>query len=434
MRIIRSVAARLAVPTLGCAIAAAQLCIVLSLPFVSAQGVKTPLGAYSRLHQWDSGLYSEIFQNGYQSSLPRGSLEGFSSEEMTNGTNVQMYPGYPFAARIVGRIAGLRTKYALILTAQIANALFWIYVLLFLKRWRVLTGLKIASIAAIALHPSAFFLVSAYSESLFLASILGFLYWSSIPKIASKEPGTSGSEGIRAVSSTLLAAAHGFVMSATRIAGLPLAVAPLLSALPIRWNRAWCRSLLRPAAIALCAGAGGMLFFAYCAYAFGHWNLYMLRQQAGWGIVPDYGFFLHWTSGLYVPETFEELYLSDRWSQFATILTFWFLMGACLFQWRDSNADRRKTRNERWPFFWCAGWIFYISAAGLSGAGMRSMIRYTFPVYVLIILALVQGMNALRSSPFRRPVFWPLLAAIFCLLAYLQYIQILRFTNGEWVA
>ncbi len=424
---LREVAAHLAMPSLGCAIAALQLCVVLwVVPFGSAQSSGTLAQTYERLHQWDSGHYFEILENGYRSSLTRRSLDHVPGEVIDHGTNVSFFPGYPLAARIVKIITGLGTKNALLLTAQLANALFWIYVMFFFRRWKIRKDLAVGAVAAIALHPSAFFMVSAYSESIFLAGLLGFLYWASVRKDVS----TTLDDG----DSAMLAVVHGFIMTATRIAGLPLVVAPLVGLLPLQWNRSSLKSLQRPILIALCAAMGGILFFLYCAYAFGHWDLYLLRQRAGWGVVPDYGFFLHWASGLYWPQDFTDLWNPDRWSQFSTVLTFWLLLEVFLFQWGDANVERRKTRSNRWPFLWCAAMTFYISAAGLSGLGMRSMIRYTFPVYVLIILALVQGMHASKSSPFRRPVTWPLLALIVCLLAYLQYVQILRFTNAEWVA
>ena len=33
---------------------------------------------------------------------------------------------------------------------------------------------------------------------------------------------------------------------------------------------------------------GAVSFFLYCLIRWGRWDLYMLTQQAGWAIVPDY--------------------------------------------------------------------------------------------------------------------------------------------------
>src|SRR5438045_9061974 len=36
------------------------------------------------------------------------------------------------------------------------------------------------------------------------------------------------------------------------------------------------------------ATLGALAFFVYSQVRWGHWNIYMLTQAAGWGIVPDY--------------------------------------------------------------------------------------------------------------------------------------------------
>ena len=41
-------------------------------------------------------------------------------------------------------------------------------------------------------------------------------------------------------------------------------------------------------AVTLSATLGAASFFFYCLVRWGHWDVYMLTQQAGWAIVPDY--------------------------------------------------------------------------------------------------------------------------------------------------
>lgn len=410
---VRRAATLLAIPALGCGIAALQLCATLSL-----QAPRSLPDAYERLHQWDSALYEGILENGYRSSLPRGSLDGLTLHEIDQGTNVAFYPGYPLVGRIIAVLTGLRARHALLLAAQIANAFFWTYVLLFLRKWRIRTDIAATAVLSIALYPTAFFLVAAYSESLFLASILGFLYWSSR---------TSSSSGV-------LAVLHGLVMTATRIMGLPLVAAPLIGALSQRPERSESERLVHPAAISLWSALGGLFFFLYCAHAFGHWDLYMQRQLAGWGIRPDYGFFLHASSGLYWPDTFREWLMSDHLSKFATPVIFYSLAGLLPWQLFTRSAAGRRNGSDRWAFFWCAFMLLYISAAGLSGSGMRSMIRYTFPVYVLIVLALVNGLRDKRMGRVRRVVAGIGITVVLCLFAAAQYMLLIRFANGDWVA
>src|SRR5262249_60120085 len=96
-------------------------------------------------------------------------------------------------------------------TSQLACGGFWTVGVLFLQRWRVPAGLAIAGIVALLVQPCAFFLVTGYSESLFLFALLGFLYF-------------AGKPGPLAWA---LAVPFGFLMTATRIVGLPVATYPL---------------------------------------------------------------------------------------------------------------------------------------------------------------------------------------------------------------
>src|SRR6185312_8164417 len=92
----------------------------------------------------------------------------------------------------------------------------------------------------------------------------------------------------------VLAAIHGIVMSATRIVGLPCALAPLikrtweLGAAGLRNVRDWLPNYGRAILLSGTAMLGGLGFFVYCQFRWGHWDIYMLTQQFGWGIEPDY--------------------------------------------------------------------------------------------------------------------------------------------------
>ena len=127
-------------------------------------------------------------------------------------------------------------------------------------------GLRSFGALLIAAHPAAFYLVSAYSESLFLMTLLGFIYW-------------SDQEGRFA---KVLAGLHGIVMTATRIVGVPCAAYPLIRAVfvkgrPVMGNsRRWI-SKYGPAAVStLIAVLGAIFFFIYCQVRWGRWDIYML--------------------------------------------------------------------------------------------------------------------------------------------------------------
>src|SRR5205085_2011430 len=131
---------------------------------------------------------------------------------------------------------------------------------------------------AVVAHPAAFFLVAGYSESLFLMALFGFLYWSSAEGRAAK----------------FLAALHGYAMSATRIVGILCALFPVVHAVfqngwrGLREVPSWPRRFVPAMVVTLGATLGAGSFFFYCLVRWGRWDLYMLTQQAGWAIVPDY--------------------------------------------------------------------------------------------------------------------------------------------------
>src|SRR4029079_13172197 len=197
---------------------------------------------------------------------------------MMEVSNVAFFPAYPALAGILHHIFHLTTPTALLVTAQAAAWGFWSYFFLFCQRWNLSPLLQFFGALSIAAHPAAFFLVAGYSESLFLMALFGFMYWSSA------EGGTAKG----------LAVIHGYVMSATRIVGLPCALFPVLNAafqkrsLEEGDGRSWIRRIVSPIAIMLGASLGAISFFLYCFVRWGRWDLYMLTQNAGWAIVPDY--------------------------------------------------------------------------------------------------------------------------------------------------
>src|SRR5205823_6738883 len=123
-----------------------------------------------------------------------------------------------------------------------------------------------------------FFLIAGYSESLFLMALLGFIYWSTTEGGAAK----------------FCAGLHGIVMSATRIVGIVCAAFPIVRSI---FQSGWrglveapkrFRKYTSAIGMTVVAACGGIAFFVYSQLRWGHWDIYMLTQAAGWGIVPDY--------------------------------------------------------------------------------------------------------------------------------------------------
>src|SRR5205085_7098730 len=129
-------------------------------------------------------------------------------------TNLAFFPGYPIAARVVSRLLHTSAALSLLITSQLSACVFWGVFLHALRQWRVTSSVAAAAIALIFCHPAAFFMVVAYSESLFFASLLIFLFW--------------GARARLSVGALVAAAVGGYIASATRIVGAPLAAIPLL--------------------------------------------------------------------------------------------------------------------------------------------------------------------------------------------------------------
>src|SRR5215813_7645180 len=251
-------------------------CIVTILQIVTAVALLAPekpiAERYSALVQHDSYWFMNIIDRGYQTIVPP------IDHKVMEVSNVAFFPAYPAIAALLRSAFNISTGAALLITAQLAAWGFWTYFFLFCRRWKLAPSFQICGTLLILANPAAFFLIAAYSESLFLMALLGFIYWSTAEGRTAK----------------ILAALHGIVMSATRIVGIVCAAFPLVrSAFQTGWRgllkpRKWLRENRATVALTFVAACGGIAFFVLCQVRWGHWDLYMLTQAAGWGIEPDY--------------------------------------------------------------------------------------------------------------------------------------------------
>src|SRR5450755_776979 len=227
---------------------------------------------YHTLIQHDSYWFANIVDRGYGTIVPP------IDHKVMEVSNVAFFPAYPLIAKALHHSLGLEAYDALLITAQMAAWGFWSYFFLLCQRWNISPLAQFFGAAAIAAHPTAFFLIAGYSESLFLMALLGFIYWSTA------EGGTA----------KVLAAIHGIVMSATRIVGIPCAAFPVVRSIfeggwkQLRDVRHWIRNYGGAIAMMFVAMLGAIGFFFYCQLRWGRWNLYMQTQEAGWAISPDY--------------------------------------------------------------------------------------------------------------------------------------------------
>jgi hypothetical protein len=409
--------------TLGLLLAVGQVVFV-----CATSGAATAGEAYLRLFQWDASWYSHIAEHGYRNALPPASedRESPSLRLDKERSNVAFFPGFPLFARAVMTACGLPVEKAVLLASQLASWGFWTYLLLFFQRWGVSLVGAAAGTLAVLVQPTAFYLVTGYSESLFLFALLGFLFWAE-----QRGPGC-----------WLLAAGHGVLMTATRIIGLPLALCPLAVVLALdlrhrgtplggRWRQWGSAALLGVASM-----LGAAWFFAYCQLRFGDWSLYMRSQRTGWGIEPDYlTLFRPETYRLFLPSVTDLGLLADDLSRLSIPVTLGLFFVLFVLEWRLARSLADTGWTERLGFYLAAWLMFYLAVCGLKNRNMVSMIRYSFPVYVMLVLAVTHllrrvGPGSVRGRAFAAVAFG--LAAV--PLMALQTIFAGRYTHSEWVA
>ena len=391
--------------------------IITVLQLAMAMGLLAPEGSFSEryatLVQHDSYWFMNIVDRGYQTIVPP------IDHKVMEVSNVAFFPAYPAIASAVRHGLNISTGTALLITAQLAAWGFWSYFFLFCRRWNCSAALQICGALLIAVHPAAFFLIAGYSESLFLMALLGFIYWSIAEGRSAK----------------FWATAHGIVMSATRIVGIVCAAFPLVRAVfQTRWRgsleqRPWFRREKPAIAMTLLASFGAIGFFTYSQLRWGHWDIYMLTQAAGWGIVPDYlAVFKPSSYRWFVPA------LNDPTEASQMSMT----LGAVLFVGIvacELSIRRHADLPIRAGIYFCAFVIYYLSVSGVACVDMESMLRYEFCVHALIVLALLNFLRQFRTPPiWVRALGTAAVALVSAAGLCVQGWYVWNFTRGNWVA
>jgi len=363
------------------------------------------LQRYHQLLQWDGGWYVTIVE-GYHSTVPL-------VKERPDLANVAFFPGYPITARMVGLLTGWSPETALLATAQLAAWLFWTYVLALCRRWGLTPGGMAGVVGVIAVHPAAFFLVVGYAESLFLAMLLGFVFWSARPSRAA----------------AVTAAAHGFVMTATRIIGIGCAAYPLIHA-----GRSWV-SVKRSLVLSGIAGLGAATFFVYCQWKFGAWDLYMQMARLAWND--------SWSSGALVNPawyrvTHRQLAAAlggevDQMNRLAVPVVLWELGAVALMAVLSRQHDD-SVRRAGLGLLAVAVLMFVIGVDGRAALWMSGMLRYTFAMHVCAVLAAVALVRAAPGRRRLRTVLWVTAALVGLASLHVQLGLVERFVGGKWVA
>jgi hypothetical protein len=368
---------------------------------------------YFSLLQGRSAWFQSIAERGYATTdlvAPSG----------TQAPTTAFFPAYPLAAGALARLPGVDAGLALLVTSQLACWGAWTTLLLLLRRWETPWFLGLPAVAAVFANPAAFLLVAGCSESLFLFATLGFLFW------ICRDPAPANGA----------AAGFGFVMAATRLAGLPLALLALACSL-IRYpapefggTRSWLRKHQLPLLTTLVSAAGSMAYLIYLELGHGGWAAFAAAKREGWGIGQSV-----W--GAFDPAAY--LMLLPRWletaelGRFAALLHLVALLAIGLAEVHYSRRAETLWR-ERLPFFLAALILLGSAMAAAWPGAPELLLRYLLAPYACLTLGLV---HAAGQIPWQRLPGLRLAALVsFSLLLLGSYfVQInfaFAFTRGLW--
>jgi hypothetical protein len=201
----------------------------------------------------------------------------------------------------------------------------------------------------------------------------------------------------------IAAAVAGYVCSATRAVGAPLAAVPVVWA----WNDLWpalkarlaistlVLRLWRYSLVSLATAFGTISFFIYCAARFGHWDLYMRSRAAGWQVFKtDYTSLFSakhfeiampgYHGGFISPAQVSQLYV-------ALLIVAVFLLPIVDYsvgRWRKTPGFSRRV-----PLYLAAFLLLFFSASGsgISNGQYLGFLRYGFYSHIPLLLAAVHA-------------------------------------------
>ncbi|MCB8943810.1 MAG: hypothetical protein H6658_08645 [Ardenticatenaceae bacterium] len=294
--------------------------------------------------RWDTGFYVSIVEEGYilhDVPLP----------------NAAFFPLLPLLMKAVLPLAGDE----LVAGMVVSNVALWLAVILFYCLVQMSWGAKVADRAVwyMLIFPMAFFGSAVYTESLFLLTAIGALYFA--------RRGYWESAALMGIAATL-----------TRFVGL--IVAPmLLLEWWMQWRAAKDEGGKRPSLLALLAplatplGTGAFMFYLW--RKFGN-PLAFMDASSAWGRVPQnplvtIGELFHAPAGGWWPALMAGQIHLDNWIDFSFVLVFLILGLVLLYERRWSEG-----------VFVLLGVIIPFSSGLLMS--QRRYMWVLFPVFILL--------------------------------------------------
>jgi hypothetical protein len=377
---------------------------------------------YLRLLNWDSDHYRSIALNGYR--IPDHPI---TSDDIHSGrANVVFLPGYPLTSRAVQKTLDIPIDYALLAVSQLSAMLFWFYFFAFLELAGIGEKSRILGAFALVVHPAAFYMIAGYTESLFLAAMMGFFYWIERAKIGG------------GIFSRLLALTYGLLLCWTRIVGVAVAFYPVVR----NWrNHVFGVGLFVLSVMSLIG------FFIFCQVHFSDWAIYFHLEETGWQNHRLY--FALFNPLTYLPPVFFEDTIQSL-NKASVTFTMFLLVVIVMAEWKISQIKFRLRdlidffSSLRGGLFLISFGMFYVALTGKANSNLDSMLRYTFPSYVLLVIEIIL-LNHARRELGEGPLFFAgaqvgnrrarlkLGSAVIFGIGF-QAWCVYRFTHGHWVA
>ena len=382
---------------------------------------------------WDSGWYEAIAQVGYLNDHGPLHTGAYSS-------NVVFFPGYPYLARAIILLGGVNAKVALLLVSQGATLLFWCLLFHILRNnpWRE----QWYAAMLIVSFPTSWFMFMGYSESLFILAACLMLWLATQKK-------------------WVLSGISAIVMTSTRLLGIPVLIAPLLSSMVASLSdfKALFRLDLFQANlknykpyiwIAIVGSLGCIGFLIYCAVEFGSWNLYFDMERVGWGgtadplflfklptwLPPPFGYGLEWAPPL--TNGYESLFMFKFFRMaafsFSETLVPIFLWVFILYSILMLRKQHRFDQNSL-TWYFAALLLFLLSCFSLSIRSYESMSRCLLPVWILLVMSDVIHPDKLFIFRLKQHALVKIMMPIVIVISLGFWLQLLnRYFLGWWVA
>ena len=302
-------------------------------------------------------------------------------------------------------VTTLPLEIALPFTSQIFAFLFYVLFILILRRVCLLPeDISLVIVGLFSVTPGAFYLVAAYSESIFLCSIAGLIYFT--------EKWTQ-SQRFR---DWIAAGVFAFIASWSRMLGVVLGAFPFF----LVFRDGFSLKKKTVAVLLACvAGLGTLFYLVFCQIYSGHWDAYFRLARVGWDMHPMYLQSLN--PLLYIPRPFFE---EGESSLHRGILLFCLV---ALFGTLFRDTDRR----NRLSYYATGLALFYLTVSGKADMGLQGMTRYALPVFFLAIIPISIVFRS-RVIELLRPRTAVYLFALF--LFGFDCFYCFRYMHGMWVS